>query len=187
MNSIFSLLFTIDSMEVRNINHSSIYVLGSIREKAFFGRLYRGGRGSANSSNCNFPRKSLLVIIMKRVIVKPTHIFPFKWSWNQLKAYQMCTVLILWLRKNCEGYALVNYQLTSYWEYDISYFDPVKKVDSVRWLLINEYELIEDNHLRNLLEIEYNAKIRIMMMWITTVARERLEFIFWRSFLWDFL
>lgn len=107
--------------------------------------------------------------------------------WNQLKAYQMCTVLILWLRKNCEGYALVNYQLTSYWEYDISYFDPVKKVDSVRWLLINEYELIEDNHLRNLLEIEYNAKIRIMMMWITTVARERLEFIFWRSFLWDFL
>ena len=107
--------------------------------------------------------------------------------WNQLKAYQMCTVLILWLRKNCEGYVLVNYQLTSYWEYDISYFDPVKKVDSVRWLLINEYELIEDNHLRNLLEIEYNAKIRIMMMWITTVARERLEFIFWRSFLWDFL
>ena len=107
--------------------------------------------------------------------------------WNQLKAYQMCTVLILWLRKNCEGYALVNYQLTSYWEYDISYFDPVKKVDSVRWLLINKYELIEDNHLRNLLEIEYNAKIRIMMMWITTVARERLEFIFWRSFLWDFL
>ena len=107
--------------------------------------------------------------------------------WNQLKAYQMCTVSILWLRKNCEGYALVNYQLTSYWEYDISYFDPVKKVDSVRWLLINEYELIEDNHLRNLLEIEYNAKIRIMMMWITTVARERLEFIFWRSFLWDFL
>ena len=107
--------------------------------------------------------------------------------WNQLKAYQMCTVLILWLRKNCEGYALVNYQLTSYWEYDISYFDPVKKVDSVRWLLINEYELIEDNHLRNLLEIEYNAKIRIMMMRITTVARERLEFIFWRSFLWDFL
>ena len=103
-------------------------------------------------------------------------------SWNQLKAYQMCTVLILWLRKNCEGYTLVNYLLTSYWEYDISYFDPVKKVDSVRWLLINEYELIEDNHLRNLLEIEYNAKIRIMMMWITTVARERLEFIFWRSF-----
>ena len=70
----------------------------------------------------------------------------------------MCTVLILWLRKNCEGYALVNYQLTSYWEYDISYFDPVKKVDSVRWLLINEYELIEEIHLRNLLEIEYDAK-----------------------------
>ena len=37
-------------------------------------------------------------------------------------------------------------------------FDPVKKVDFVRRHLLNEYELVEVNHLRNLLEIEYDAK-----------------------------